>query len=70
MGTDKANTWGFDDTAYAQHTLNSVGCHSVGIYSSDMNSTIDRLRNVAEVAFEGGLAELSPEAFLKLACVR
>lgn len=70
LGTDKANTWGFDDTAYALHTLNSVGCHSVGIYSSDMNSTIDRLRNVAEVAFEGGLAELSPKAFLKLAGVR
>ena len=67
LGTKKANTWGFDDTAYALNTLNSVGCHSVGIYSSDMNSPIERLRGVAEYAYEGGPEELTPAAFLRLA---
>lgn len=67
LGTDKENTWGFDDTSYALKTLNSVGCHSVGIYSSDMNSSVERLRSVAEYTYAGGLEELTPEGFLRLA---
>lgn len=67
LGTKKENTWGFDDTAYALQTLNSVGCHTVGIYSSDLNGTVERLRADSEFTFPGGLEELGSKGFLQLA---
>ena len=67
LGTKKENTWGFDDTAYALQTLNSVGCHTVGIYSSDLNGTVERLRADSEFTFPGGLEELGSKGFLHLA---
>ena len=67
LGTKKENTWGFDDTAYALQTLNSVGCHTIGIYSSDLNGTVERLRADSEFTFPGGLEELGSKGFLELA---
>lgn len=67
LGTKKENTWGFDDTAYALQTLSSVGCHTIGIYSSDLNGTVERLRADSEFTFPGGLEELGSKGFLELA---
>lgn len=67
LGTDKANTWGFDDTAYALRTVSGAGCRTVGIYSSDSNATVTALQDAAEFAYRGGLAELGADGFLKLA---
>lgn len=66
LGTEKHSTWGFDDTAYALRTLTSVGCHTIGIYSSDMNSTFETLQETAQHAYRS-LGALGAQGFLRLA---
>ncbi|MEG0323079.1 MAG: HAD family phosphatase [Raoultibacter sp.] len=50
MGTALEDTWGFEDSLYAVHTLNNAGYKSVGIYDTDLAGTFEELQATADIA--------------------
>ncbi len=47
MGTQKENTWGMEDAAYAVQTLNSAGYRTLAIYDCDLSGTQEELKKLA-----------------------
>lgn len=62
LGTERQNTFGFEDAAYALNTLNDAGYRTVGIYDCDLSGTKDQLKQLAERYIES-FEEVSGKTF-------
>lgn len=62
MGTEKAFTWGFEDSIYAVRTLARAGYGVVGVYDRDDSGTWDQLSTEADLAIRS-FEELDADAF-------
>lgn len=58
LGTDRANTWGFEDSLYAVRTLKRAGYPVVGVYDCDESGTFADLSKEADLAIRD-FSELS-----------
>ncbi len=63
LGTERANTWGFEDAAYALDTLRDVGYRTAAIYDNDISGTCEALIARADFLIPTFEA-LDPETFL------
>ena len=63
MGTSPADTWGFEDSIYAIHTLKAAGYRTVGIYERDTSGTFEQLKETADIAVLS-FEDLDPSMFL------
>ena len=63
LGTTRSNTWGFEDSIYAVHTLKNAGFYCVGVYDRDDSGTYDDLSKNADIAIKG-FDEISPDVLL------
>lgn len=50
LGSSAESTWGFDDSLYAIHTMNSAGLSTVGTYDADDAGTFEQLSEHATLA--------------------
>lgn len=48
MGTERANTWVFEDSAYAVRTAIAGGYRTVGVYDCDFSGTYEQLQELAD----------------------
>lgn len=62
LGTQRENTFGFEDAAYALVTLDDAGYRTVGVYDCDLSGTRDQLKQLAGVYAES-FEELDGETF-------
>lgn len=63
LGTERANTWGFEDAAYALDTLRDAGYRTAAIYDNDISGTREALIARADFLIPTFEA-LDPETFL------
>ncbi len=66
IGTDRAQTWGFEDSIYAIRTLAQAGYRTCGIYDCDISATYEVLCAEADIAVRS-FVDLSAESFLERA---
>ena len=50
LGTERANTWGFEDSLYAVRTLVRAGYPTVGVYDRDESARFEDLQAEADIA--------------------
>lgn len=62
MGTDRATTWGFDDSLYALEVLKDAGYPTVGLYDPHEQRTLEEWRAIATIVVES-FADLSFDQF-------
>lgn len=67
LGTERANTWVFEDASYALETVMRAGYRSVGIYDNDISGTREQLQAIADVFIEGYI-DFTAEDFLRINC--
>lgn len=65
LGTDRAHTWGFEDSLYAVRTLTRAGYPTIGVYDRDESGTFDALRAEADLVIRE-FSELSFETLAAL----
>lgn len=66
LGTEKAHTWGFEDSLYAVRTLKSAGFPAYAVYDCDMSGAYEDLCREADACVRS-FNEMDTEAFLRLA---
>ncbi len=63
LGTERACTWGFEDTVYALRTLRLAGYRTMGVYDCDLSGTFEQLCGEADAVVRS-FTELDAERFL------
>ncbi len=63
LGTERAQTWGFEDSIYAIRTLNRAGYRTCAVYDCDKSGTFDVLSREADVAVRA-FTDLDADSFL------
>ena len=66
LGTDKALTWGFEDSLYAVRTLKNAGFHAYAVYDCDMSGAYDDLCREADLCAHS-FNEMDARTFLSAA---
>ena len=65
IGTDRAHTWGFEDSLYAVRTLNRAGYPTIGVYDCDESGPYADLAREADIV----ICDYSELSFDRLAAI-